>query len=135
MVGADPDRFADLFHRECRATLQEFGQMALVQRIEVQDDDEGQPAVGWNLAEESIQGFQSAGRSADAGDRWGVECDRHLCSLSARSIRVGRMMIGGILATRDHSLQVRCDRDPLSVKRLGSPNASHLASAHSERHE
>ena len=68
MIGADPDGLVDLFHLKCRAALQAFGQMALVCRIEVQDDDEGQSAVGRNLTEESIQGFQTAGRGADADD-------------------------------------------------------------------
>jgi hypothetical protein len=69
MVGLDLDRVLDLQHRHLGAAAQELGQMALLGRVEMGCDDEGEAAVGRHRAKQRLKRFQPARGRADADDR------------------------------------------------------------------
>ncbi len=69
VVGLDPRRVAHLVHRHGRRALQDRRQQALVVDREVHDDDEGEAGLGRRRFEESLQGGDSARRSAEADHR------------------------------------------------------------------
>ena len=62
----------DLFDHHPGGPLQQFGHDAPVGGIEVLDDDEGHAAVVGHMAQKLLQGFQTAGGSANADDREGL---------------------------------------------------------------
>ena len=69
MIAFDRHSIGGLQHFHGRMTAQQRHHHALMRRIEMLDQDEGHPAVGWKRGEQLGEGFEAARRGSDSDHR------------------------------------------------------------------